>query len=217
MVNNILAKLYDQTKLNRRKTKLDTRKDKSEDELLKFFLHGSYEIQCGDIRIFSSQEIDGNNDKIAYVKDDKIPICHLLSDDKQTKSRCMFEETYMINISIKQPHTIPTEKQVDVCIEQTSSNMPIENENVEEIYQVALDDINTSFTDNSIEVNDNNNWCIDQRNEDTSRKLSIEKTMKTASNPSLLQALNSSTKIKDDENLFHYLNYLETKPSILVI
>ena len=194
MFSNILAKSYHQSTLNKRKTKLNAVNGNNEDELLNFFLYGSYEVQHGDYRIFSSQ----NNDKI--------PIDNLVNNDKKTKSRCMFEETYMINVSVKQPDTIQNEKQVDVRIEKTPSNIQIPNENIEGD-DVILIDIDKSSTDDSIEINHTYDWNIHQHNQGESRKLRTEK-LTTPQTPSL------ATDTKDNEKLFHYLNYLETNHSI---
>jgi hypothetical protein len=183
MFSNILAKSYHQSTSNKRKTKLNAVNGNNEDELLNFFLYGSYEVQHGDSQIFSSQ----NNDKT--------PIGNLINNDKKTKSRCMFEETYMINVSVKQPDTIQNEKQFDVRIEKSPSNIQIRNKNIEEDEVIPID------------INHKYNGNINQHNQAESRKLRIEK-LTTLQTPSL------ATDIKDDEKLFHYLNYLETNHSI---
>ncbi|CAF0793274.1 unnamed protein product [Rotaria sp. Silwood1] len=113
-----------------RKSKLETTKVRSEDELLKFFLHGSYDVQRGHM---NTCQVEENNDKILCIKDEITNISNLNIDDKKAKSRCMFEETYMINISVKQPDTTPSSKQIDVRIEKAPSDIPITNEKIDDV------------------------------------------------------------------------------------
>jgi hypothetical protein len=239
-----------------RKSKLETTKVRSEDELLKFFLHGSYDVQRGNID--TSQIEENNTDKKICIKDETTPISNSINDDKKGKSRFMFEETYMINISVKQPDTIPSSKQIDVRIEKTPSDTQITNEKLDadeissifdeddndEVDSVIFNEINSSTpeipstnltladminkslttipTPISDNLNKNKAWYIEKPDETKTRKSSedipgsktIEKVIKTPP-PTSVSTINRpatlTTNIRDDEKLFEYLDYLETK------
>jgi hypothetical protein len=108
------------------KSKLESKKARSEDELLKFFLHGSYDVQRGKIHPFPIEE---NKDKtIGHQHETILPIPNVNPDEQKAKSRCMFEETYMINISVQQPDA----KQIDVRIEKALSDTAIKTEKINE-------------------------------------------------------------------------------------
>ena len=110
---------YHKSTLSIQKSKMDTKKVCSEDELLKFFLHGSYDVQRGNI---SSTQNDENSDQTLTIPDEQKSITNVISEEQKNKSRFMFEETYMINISVKQPDAKPSSKQIDVRIEKALSN-----------------------------------------------------------------------------------------------
>ena len=98
-----------------RKSKLDSNKVRSEDELLKFFLHGSYDVQRGSTKSSSTSSstsssinvsmptnvIEENSEKSLCLSKSVDGLANLNLDENKAKSRFMFEETYMINISVK--------------------------------------------------------------------------------------------------------------------
>lgn len=219
---------YHNSKLLIQKPKLESKQVRSEDELLKFFLHGSYDVQRGNISKAKLHETDDNN-QIVSIPNEIKPI-----DEDKTKSRCMFEETYMINISLKKPDA----KQIDVRIEKALSDTTNEKINdddeissifdEEEVDSVIFNDIdstseiprekltladmiNKTLTTIPATSVDNlnklpNNWYVEQKNE---RKKS-EEIIKTSS-PSVKKQATLTTNISEDEKLFEYLDYLETK------
>jgi hypothetical protein len=184
-----------------KKNKLEMNKVRSEDELLKFFLHGSYDVQRGNIH---STQIEENSDQIISIQDE--------TDEQKINSRCMFEETYMINISVKQPNTKPSSKQIDVRIEKAASDNPTEKpdedeissifdeeDNDDEIDSVIFNEINSTSSetpttkltladminktlttipaismDNLHKISQKNNWYIEQQNAIKTRKTSEE-------------------------------------------
>ncbi|CAF1243477.1 unnamed protein product [Adineta steineri] len=151
-----------------RKSKLDTTKNRSEDELLKFFLHGSYDVQRGNIH--AAQQIEPNHDKTICIKEETTTtIPNLINDDIQGRSRCMFEETYMINISVKQPDTAPLSKQIDVRIEKTPSEALATNEKID------VDEISSIFDEDDNDDVDSVifNELTSSRSETPSTKLTL--------------------------------------------
>jgi hypothetical protein len=226
------------------KSKLETKKVRSEDELLKFFLHGSYDVQRGNNPSIQNEE---NNDKTICIQNEIMKNC----DEQKNKSRCMFEETYMINISVKQPDTKPSSKQIDVRIEKaladtekinddeissifdeedndevesvifnqinSSTNIPTPELTLADMINKTLTTIPSSSVDNLNKIN--NNWYVEQKNEIKTRKKSeetVEKVIKTTPPPppppsSSIQQPTLTTNISEDEKLFEYLDYLETK------
>lgn len=249
-----------------RKSRLETPKVRSEDELLKFFLHGSYDVQRGNLNTTARQD-ETINDKALCIKDETVTTSILNTEDIKAKSRCMFEETYMINISVKQPDTAPSAKQIDVRIEKTPSDTQITNEKIddddevssifdeeenEEADSVIFNEINSSTSetpstkltladminktlttippssssssadDHKNKVNTNNNWFVEQQGEIKARKSSdhaspskpVEKVVKTPSPnpmPTIIQTSALTMNMSEDEKLFEYLDYLETK------
>ena len=139
-----------------RKSKLETTKVRSEDELLKFFLHGSYDVQRGNRNLL---EITENSDEKECIQTEPIIMSNPNCEDNKTKSRCMFEETYMINISVKQPDTTPSSKQIDVRIEKApryNSNEKTDDDEIssifdeeenDEIDSVIFNEINSSTSE----------------------------------------------------------------------
>lgn len=251
---------YHQSTLATTKTnKLDTKNIRSEDELLKFFLHGSYDVQRGNVHHPPPPplaQIESTTDQTNGIPTET----KILSDEQKLKSRCMFEETYMINISVKQPDAKPLSQQIDVRIEKTPSEQQSPNkklgadEDDDEISSIfdeedtdlvdsmifdrinstssevlttkltLADMINKTLTtmpalsmDNLNKITPNNSWHIEQANAMKTRKASgeifstksVEKLMKTP--PPKLQQPILTTNIKEDEKLFEYLDYLDTK------
>ena len=229
-----------------RKSKLDSSKVRSEDELLKFFLHGSYDVQRGSTPNSSAAAPTPIlNEEIAEKSlclsksVDALATLHL--DEKQTKSRFMFEETYMINISVKQPDAAPSSKQIDVRIEKTPmSEEKIDEDEVSSIFDeeenddldsVVFNDINSSIAEtpatpltladminkslttippakeNGKKVTPNPPWLMEKPLVEE-HKAPMEKKRLTpppAAKPTL------TTNLAEDEKLFEYLDYLETK------
>ncbi|CAF2163707.1 unnamed protein product [Rotaria magnacalcarata] len=247
-----------------RKSILETTHVRSEDELLKFFLHGSYDVQRGHMHTCQAEE---NIDKAVCIKDDI-----MTTEDKIAKSRCMFEETYMINISVKQPDATPKSKQIDVRIEKTPADIQVPDEKIDggggggdeedddeissifdedendEIDSVVFNEMNssanenpstnltladminktlttipTTSVDNLNNLNKTNNWFTEQQNEVKPRPMSehisstkpVEQAIKTPppTKPlsSMIQTPTLTTNRSEDEKLFKYLDYLETK------
>jgi len=139
---------YHKSTLSIQKSKLESKKVRSEDELLKFFLHGSYDVQRGNIH---TTPIEENHNKTICIQDETTTtmIPNLNSDEQKTKSRCMFEETYMINISVKQPDTKPSSKQIDVRIEKALSDTQISNNK-----KIDDDEISSIFDEDEDEEDD---------------------------------------------------------------
>ena len=216
-----------------RTSKLTAAHVRSEDELLKFFLHGSYDVQRGHTK--SVPVVDESRDRTVCLPESK-PI--LTVDAKTGKSRCMFEETYMINISVKQPDTRPTSKQIDVRIEKTPSDNQIENnsdddeissifdeddDEDDDIDSVILNDTNASVSEtpptkltladminktlttisSTSPETTNSTWPADNE--------SAVKVRKTSEATAPVETPAVSTTITEDEKLFEYLDYLETK------
>jgi hypothetical protein len=242
---------YHQSIPSIKKSKLETKKVRSEDELLKFFLHGSYDVQRGNIH---SSQIEENQNQIISIQDE--------TDEQKIKSRCMFEETYMINISVKQPAAKPSSKQIDVRIEKAAasdnpnptekidddeiSSIFDEEDNDDQVDSVIFNEINSTSSetpitkltladminktlttipaismDNLNKIGQKNSWYIEQQNAMKTRKTSEEilsvknpkKIIKTPPPPpsTTIQQPILTTNIKEDEKLFEYLDYLETK------
>jgi hypothetical protein len=230
-----------------RKSKLDPTQVRSEDELLKFFLHGSYDVQRGNKRTTPTEE---NTDKTVCIKDEQAINSSLNTD----KSRCMFEETYMINISVKQPNAKPSSKQIDVRIEKTPADTKSSSENVvddddddddissifdeeeeQEEEEVGFNEINSSTPSTKLTLADminktlttiptsstdklnqvNNNWYVDKQSEIKTQipppATMVEKVIKKTSSPAPVSQATLTTNIQEDEKLFEYLDYLETK------
>lgn len=233
---------YHQSPLSIQKPKLETKKKvRSEDELLKFFLHGSYDVQRGNI---PTSRINETNDKqIIAIQNEAKPI-----DEEKNKSRFMFEETYMINISVKQPDAKPSSKQIDVRIEKALSdtqidrNEKIDDDEVSSIFDeeegdheeidsdifneidslpgipktklTLADMINKTLTTipaSSVDCLNKlpNNWYVEQKHELKTRKTSEEIVKKTPS--PAIQKATLTTNRSEDEKLYEYLDYLETK------
>ena len=248
---------YHKPKPSVRKSKLETTKARSEDELVKFFLHGSYDIQRGPMH---DSEISEMNNKIMCMDDENKMNSNLNTEDQKIKARCMFEETYLFNISVKQPDTKELSKQINVRIEKAPSDTKITNdEDINEISSIfdeeekdevdsvifngissstpdivltkltladminqTLTTIPTSSTESSNQVNENRSWYIDQQNDmHTSKKSehvspskSTEQLNKTPPPdifPSIVQSPTFTRNMSEDEKLFEYLDYLETK------
>ena len=218
-----------------RKTKLESSQVRSEDELLKFFLHGSYDVQRGAPSAHPSP-----------ATEEKAVSRPALTEENKSKSRCMFEETYMINISVKQPDAIPSSKQIDVRIEKTPSDLPITAEKIDadEISSIYDDDedddgdesdsvvfnelpspvshppatkltladmINKTLTtiptpkvDQLKNITSNHKWFMNKQEEiKTAKPVEARSTVKK--HPTL------TANKSEDERLFEYLDYLETK------
>ncbi|CAF2809621.1 unnamed protein product [Rotaria sp. Silwood2] len=201
---------YHKTMPSSRKSKLETTKVRSEDELLKFFLHGSYDVQRGHMNTCQSEE---DNDKTLCIKDEIINISSVNTDDKKAKSRCMFEETYMINISVKQPDTTPSSKQIDVRIEKTPSDIPITNEKID----VDDDDEISSIFDE--EENDEVDSVIfNEMNSSASETPTTKLTLADMINKTLTTIPTSScenlNKLNKNNNWFiEQQNEIKTRPT----
>ena len=242
----LLPSSYHQSTPSVPKNKLETKKVRSEDELLKFFLHGSYDVQRGNAPVVAAIE-DKNNETKVSMEDE-----NLLIDEQKKNSRFMFEETYMINISLKKPNA----KQIDVRIEKSppdTENPPkksdmedddeissiFDEEDHDEADSVIFNEINSTSIETSKEkltladminkslttipamsmdnLNKMNNWYVEQPNEGKTRKISAEslptKTMEKIPkiSPPPIKKPILTTNIKEDEKLFEYLDYLDTK------
>lgn len=223
----------------------ETKNIRSEDELLKFFLHGSYDVQRGHV---PPAQIESKIDPIHSIPTES----NNISDEQKLKNRCMFEETYMINISVKQPDAKPLSQQIDVRIEKTPSTdqqSPSKKLDVDEISSIFDDDdhdgmdsmmfdrmnstsseipsrtkltladmINKTLTtipaisvDNLNQITANNSWYIEQAKTMKTRKTSEEVLTKTPPPASNIQQAILTTNAKEDEKLFEYLDYLDTK------
>lgn len=238
-----LPSSYHQSTLTVKSNQHETKNIRSEDELLKFFLHGSYDVQRGHVPPIP---IESTIDPTNSIPTESTSI----SDEQKLKNRCMFEETYMINISVKQPDTRPLSQQIDVRIEKTPSDQqsPRKKLDDDEVSSVFDDDdhdgvdsliydrmnstsseaprtkltladmINKTLTtmpaisvDNLNKITANNSWYIEQANAMKTRKTSGEVLMKTPPPASTIQQAILTTDIKEDEKLFEYLDYLDTK------
>ena len=93
--------------------------------------------------------------------------------------------------------------------------------NISSTKLTLADMINKSLTtipalslDNLNKINNNNNWHVDTKNDIKIRKKSeetVEKIVKTSSPANSIQQPTLTTNISEDEKLFEYLDYLETK------
>lgn len=242
---------YHQSTLAVKSNKSETKNIGSEDELLKFFLHGSYDVQRGNPPPIP---IESTTDQTNGLPTET----NVLSDEQKLQSRCMFEETYMINISVKQPDAKPLSQQIDVRIEKTPSERQSPNKKLDEdddeissifdeedtdlVDSMIFDRINSTSSenprtkltladminktlttipalsmDNLNKIVSNNSWHIEQTHAMKTRKASgeifstksVEKLMKTPP-PTIHQPI-LTTNIKEDEKLFEYLDYLDTK------
>lgn len=246
-----------------RKSKVDANKVRGEDELLKFFLHGSYDVQRGSTKTSSSSSTSSTNVSVPILTEENPEKSLCLGDetdrvvnptghdDQTSKSRCMFEETYMINISVKQPDSAPSSKQIDVRIEKTPSDHVIAEEKIDddEVSSIFDEDdnddidsvvfneitptipepptapltladmINKTLTtippkssDAVKKVSTTTQWVLDKPVEEM--KASIEKkriTPPPPAPPAPLSTPTLTTNLAEDEKLFEYLDYLETK------
>ena len=239
-----------------RKSKLDATQVRSEDELLKFFLHGSYDVQRGAATSHPPSSPTATATNETQEKAVCIPDKHELSstvvhEESKSKSRCMFEETYMINISVQQPDAVPSSKQIDVRIEKTPSDLPMPTEKIDadeisSIFDEEEDDdhdeidsvifnelspadsqapatkltladmINKTLTtipgtkvDQLKNITTNHKWFMNKPEEIRTAKPVEEmpplKAHKKPSHPTL------TANKTEDERLFEYLDYLETK------
>jgi hypothetical protein len=216
-----------------RKSKVETTKVRSEDELLKFFLHGSYDVQRGNMN--NPLQIKETNDQKECIKNEPMVPSNLTPDDKKVNSRFMFEETYMINISVKQPDAIPSSKQIDVRIEKTPSDIQAENEKVDddevssifdeeeendEIDSVIFNDINSSTSETPptkltlADMISKTLTTIPTASTDNLNKSKDTSSLKTASPASIPASL--TTNRSEDEKLFKYLDYLKTRDELKV-
>jgi len=223
------------------KSNIEKQKVRSEDELLKFFLHGSYDVQRGHVSTAVRNEIAEQTNPTIDIDEDKIK-----------KSRCMFEETYMINISVQKPDA----KQIDVRIEKSSLEGEIPTDKLDagddeissifdddEIDKVMLNGINStneptqtnltladmiskslttipsSSVDNLNKISQTNHWFVQQKTEVKSRKISAESLPgkpiegNTTKVPSSTPVRQPilTSNSKEDEKLYKYLDYLYTK------
>jgi hypothetical protein len=205
-----------------RKSKLDTAKVCSEDELLKFFLHGSYDVQRGNRNLL---EITENSDEKECIQTEPIIMSNPNCEDNKTKSRCMFEETYMINISVKQPDTTPSSKQIDVRIEKTPSDEKTDDDEVssifdeeenDEIDSVIFNDINSSTSETpgtKLTLADMINKTLTTMPTTSTDNLNkIKDNLPIKPNENVMKKITS-----EDEKLFKYLDYLKTKEESKVI
>jgi hypothetical protein len=145
----IPASYHKSTLSIQKSSKLESKKVRSEDELLKFFLHGSYDVQRGNIHTSPIEET--NHNKTICIQDEPTSIPNINSDEQKNKSRFMFEETYMINISVKQPDTKPLSKQIDVRIEKALSDTQISNNK-----KIDDDEISSIFDEDEDEEEEDN-------------------------------------------------------------
>jgi hypothetical protein len=232
---------YHKSTLSIQKSKLESKKVRSEDELLKFFLHGSYDVQRGNIH---TSPIEETTDKTKSIQDETISIPNLNSDEQKNKSRCMFEETYMINISVKQPDTKPSSKQIDVRIEKALSDTQITNEKIDddeissifdeedndEVDSVIFNEINSSSEPPTKKLTladmitktlttippsslDNSNKINNNWYVEQKTEIKNEEIIKTPPPAPVasIQQATLTTNISEDKKLFEYLDYLETK------
>ena len=126
---------YHQSTLTVKTNQHETKNIRSEDELLKFFLHGSYDVQRGH---GPPAPIELTTDPTNGIPTESTSI----SDEQKLKNRCMFEETYMINISVKKPDTKPLSQQIDVRIEKTpfDQQSPSKKLDADEVSSIFDDD-----------------------------------------------------------------------------
>lgn len=234
-----------------RKSKLDAIQVRSEDELLKFFLHGSYDVQRGAASSHppSSTTTNEPQENAVCIPDKHELISTVVHEENKSKSRCMFEETYMINISVKQPDAVPSSKQIDVRIEKTPSDLPMPTEKIDadeissifdeededdEIDSVIFNElspsdsqapatkltladmINKTLTtipgtkvDQLKNITTNHKWFMNKPEEIKTAKPAEEMPpLKQHKKPSHSPLTANKT---EDERLFEYLDYLETK------
>lgn len=203
-----------------RKPKLEATKVRSEDELLKFFLHGSYDVQRGHVH---ACQIEENIDKAVCIKDEV-----MTTDDKISKSRCMFQETYMINISVKQPDTTPETKQINVRIEKTPSDTQIsdekfigdegDEENDDEVSSIFDEEENDEV--DSVIFNETNTSISETTSTNLTLADMISKTLTTIPNqsvdtppppPPTTTTINNTNKSNKPNNWFPTDSNVETK------
>jgi hypothetical protein len=175
---------------------------------LKFFLHGSYEVQQGYVPQSGLEEPD----KQLCVKDDLRPLITNADHSATNRSRCMFEETYMINISVKQPNTMPAGKQIDVHIEKASPESSIGGEE-QMRNQVTFTDGPSSSTTLALDETTKKRAATDTLASQTNEiKNNLNgKPIKTYPMPMILQAPSLSREVIDDEKLFRYLDDFQSK------
>ena len=109
---------------------------------MKFILHGLYDVQHGHAAVRPPNPPDdpphapGTNDK-------RLAPRHSTDETEKDKTRCMYQETFMLNI------TAPTDKRIDVRIEKTPPDSSMSEENVEhdEISSVFDEEINPDGDD----------------------------------------------------------------------
>ena len=218
-----------------RKSKLEPGNVRSEDELLKFFLHGSYDVQRGSTHLTKTDE---DPSQVLCLPEDQVSNSSNVIDETRNKSRFMFEETYMINISVKQPDALPAGKQIDVRIEKTPTDQPpipvekvdddeissiFDEDEHEEIESVVFNEIPSTIPERPSTpltladmisktlttippaTSETNNapppWFIEKSNDE------LKTTEKKRKSPAPTLTANRS----EDEKLFQYLDYLETK------
>ncbi|CAF0810697.1 unnamed protein product [Rotaria sordida] len=208
-----MATSYHKPTPSSRKPTLETTKVRSEDELLKFFLHGSYDVQRGHM---NTCQVEENDDKIVCIKDELMNISSSNIDDKKAKSRCMFEETYMINISVKQPDTKPSSKQIDVRIEKTPSDIPITNKKIDNINDDDGDEISSIFDED--ENDEIDSVIFNEMNSSTSETRSTKLTLADMINKTLTTIPTSScenlNKLNNNNNWFiEQQNEIKTRPT----
>ena len=200
---------------------------------MKFFLHGSYEVQHGYRQGYPKQSELDEPDKQLCVKDDQRALITSADHSSTDRARCMFEETYMINISVKQPDAMPAGKQIDVHIEKASPESWTSEEKMKNhvtftdgpssAMTLALDQKTTkkgvaadALAAQTNEIKNNLNETLhpsrDQGKEVQFRQPSKSngKPIKTYPMPMILQAPSLSRKVIHDEKLFSYLDYLQT-------
>lgn len=199
---------------------------------MKFFLHGSYEVQHGHRQGHPKQSGLGELDKQLCVKDDRRALITSADHSSTDRSRCMFEETYTINISVKQPDAMPAGKQIDVHIEKASPESSTGEEKMKSHVTfpdgpssattlaldqttkkgVAVDTLASQTNEIKNNLDETLHPSMDQGNEVQFKQPSNtnRKPIQTYPMPMILQAPSLSRKVVHDEKLFTYLDYIQT-------
>lgn len=225
-----------------RKVKPDANNVRSEDELLKFFLHGSYDVQRGTKDVSTVEEQPST---ATLTPDDSTTNKTLTTEEKKSKSRCMFEETYMINISVKQPDALPTSKQIDVRIEKAPTDVinvgeaKVDDDEISSIFDEDENDEIESVVFNEIPptINERPSTPLTladmitktlttiptvPTNETNSKPWFPDKPVEEIKAPEKRQLpvtkpTSLTTSRSEDEKLIQYLDYLETKEDSAVV
>jgi hypothetical protein len=203
---------------------IDTEHMSNNDDLLKFFVHGSYEVQHDPSSIYSFARIDERNRTNSSNNDERTPMG--IDNDQKQENRLysIFKGNYTTNIDVHEQSSIDSTLNRITCENSIESNM-LSYARFAQCSSTMLVDMptrptkhNLTFEKNETKIFSNKHRSIEQGHEIKLRSLSsripcrttAEQRTKVSSSPVVIQASRLPAKSTNNDKLFHYLDYLQT-------